>query len=78
MYTELMIKFQITVPEGQMAEWKRSAALNGVSVAELIRQTMSESLRAKPTATDPFESITGLADALDTDLASRVDEILYA
>ncbi len=73
-----MTKFQITVAEGQMAEWKQAADLDGVSVAELIRQTMSDRLRAKLAMSDPFESITGLVDVPDTDLSSRVDEILYA
>ena len=74
----MSVKFQITLPELLMTELKRSADTAGVSVAELIRQTMQDRLRRDSKGkSDPFDSITGLADSDDTDLASRVDEVLY-
>ncbi len=80
MYTDAMsLKFQITLSESLMAELKLAADKMGVSVAELIRQTMRDSIQKKSRApkSDPFDSITGLVDSEETDLASRVDEVLY-
>ena len=75
----MSVKFQITVSEPLIAEWKQAAEVTGVSVAELIRQTMADRLRAeaRQNGTDPFESITDLVDSADVDLAGRVDEVLY-
>ena len=80
MYTDAMsVKFQVTLPESLMAKLKRSADAAGVSVAELIRQTMQDQLRrdSQKRKSDPFDSITGLVDSDETDLASRIDEVLY-
>ncbi len=75
----MSVKFQITVPEPVIAEWKQAAEVTGVSVAELIRQTMTDRLRAnaRRNRTDPFEAITDLVDSAEVDLAGRVDEVLY-
>ena len=75
----MSVKFQVTLPESLMAELKRSADAAGVSVAELIRQTMQDQLRrnSRKGKSDPFDSITGLVDSDETDLASRIDEVLY-
>ena len=80
MYTDDMsVKFQITVPEALMAQWKQAAEAAGISVAELIRQMMTDRLRpnGRRTRTDPFEAITGLVNSEDVDFASKVDEVLY-
>jgi hypothetical protein len=73
------IKFQITVPEPVIAEWKQAAEVTGISLAELIRQTMNDRLRAKPQhkGTDPFAAITDLVDSAEVNLAGTVDEVLY-
>jgi hypothetical protein len=73
------VKFQITVPDPLMAEWKQTAEVTGISVAELIRQTMTDRLRgnARRNRTDPFEAITDLVGSAGVDLAGRVDEVLY-
>jgi hypothetical protein len=75
----MSVKFQITVAEPVIAEWKRAAEVTGISVAELIRQTMTDRLRAndRRSRTDPFEAITDLVDSAETDLAGRIDEVLY-
>jgi len=80
MYTDVVsLKFQITVPEPLMAEMKNAAEKTGVSVAELIRQTMHDSLQKKKRSSKVvfFDSITGLVDSDETDLASQVDQVLY-
>jgi hypothetical protein len=62
-----------------MAELKQESEKAGVSVAELIRQTMDDRLRAgrRRPKRDPFEALDGLVRSRETDLAGRVDEILY-
>jgi hypothetical protein len=75
----MSVKFQITVPEPVIAEWKQAAEVTGISVAELIRQTMTDRLRgnAQRNRNDPFEAITDLVDSAETNLAGRIDEVLY-
>jgi metal-responsive CopG/Arc/MetJ family transcriptional regulator len=75
----MSVRFQITVPEWLMAELKRSADSAGISVAELIRQIMQDRLRrdSRKSKGDPFVSITELVDSDETDLASRIDEVLH-
>ena len=75
----MSVKFQITLPEDLAAEMKATAAAQGVPLAQLIRETMEQKLRAVKSARleDPFAWMDGLATTEETDLASRVDEILY-
>ena len=75
----MSVKFQITLPEDLAAELKATAAALGVPPAQLIRETMEQHLAAAKTrsAQDPFAWMDGLAATEETDLASRVDEILY-
>jgi hypothetical protein len=76
----MSVKFQVTLPETVLAELKQESAKMGVPVAEFIRQTIDDRLRKRervPRA-DPFDGIDGLVDSGETDLTSRVDEILYA
>ena len=79
MYTDIMShKFQITLPEDLAAELKQEATKQGIPLAEFIRQTMRERMReAASRQSDPFASITGIVDGPETDLSSRIDEILY-
>ena len=71
-------KFQITLPEDLAAELKQEATKQGIPLAEFIRQTMRERMReAASRLSDPFASITGIVDGPETDLSSRIDEILY-
>ena len=69
----------MTLPEPLLAHLKRVARSERVSVAELIRQTLSDRLRVRSRGSkrDPFEDISGLVDSEEVDLASRVDELLY-
>jgi len=75
----MSVKFQITVAEPMIAEWKHAAAVAGISVSELIRQTMADRLRgnALRDRADPFEAITDLVDSAEVDLAARIDEVRY-
>jgi metal-responsive CopG/Arc/MetJ family transcriptional regulator len=74
-------KFQITLPDDLASELRHEAAQRGVALAEFIRQTMRERLRQsrshprenKP----PLAAIVGIVNSDETDLAARVDDILY-
>ena len=74
----MSLKFQITLPEELAAELRAAATRKGVPLAAFIRQTMQERLQeAKVPTADPFDWMDGLAETEETDVASRVDEILY-
>ena len=75
----MSVKVQVTLPEPLLAQLKRESQKMGISVAELIRQTLGDRLRKRhrPAKRDPFAAITGLVDSDETDLSSRVDEVLY-
>lgn len=71
-------KFQITLPDDLALELKQAAAREKLPLAELIRETMVQRLcSSRSPSSDPFASITNLVEAEDTDLAARVDDILY-
>ena len=76
---DVSLKFQITLPEDLAAEMKAAAAKLGMPLAEFIRQTVQEKLQQVKSARpkDPFAWMDGLADIDESDLAGRVDEILY-
>jgi len=61
------------------AEWKAAAAARRTPLAQFIRETMKEKLSQIKSgdARDPLAWMDGLAESGETDLASRVDEILY-
>lgn len=76
----MSVKFQITLPDRLAAQIQVAARRAKVSRAEYIRDCVEERLRetdGRRPSTDPLASITGIGDSEETDLASRVDEILY-
>jgi hypothetical protein len=75
----MSVKFQITLPDDLALELKQAASREKLPLAQLIRETMVVRLRQtrSPSGGDPFDSITNLVDAPDTDLSESVDEILY-
>jgi hypothetical protein len=75
----MSVKFQITLPDDLAVALKRVAARKKMPLAQFIRESMEGQLRQqrpKP-AGGPFASITDLADASDSDLSDRVDEVLH-
>ena len=72
-------KYQITLPVPLADELKQTAMRLKIPLAQFMRETMEARLRQEreKVNTDPFASITGLIDDGETDLSSRVDEILY-
>ena len=80
MYTDTMsVKFQITLPEDLATDLKTSAARLRIPLAQFIRETMEEKLRqirSRGTG-DPLAWMDGLAVTHETDISSRIDEILY-
>ena len=83
MYTDrVSVKYQITLPDDLAADLKRTAERLNVPLAQFIRETMEQRLKTTKSqrggaAPHKLSSIIGLMDGEDTDLAARVDEILY-
>ena len=80
MYNDPMsVKFQITLPEDLAAGLKTTAARLEIPLAQFIRETMEEKLRQMRSsdATHPLAWMEGLARSNETDISSRIDEILY-
>ena len=75
----MSVKYQITLPDDLAAELKATAERLNVPLAQFIRDTMARRLKDLKTkrTKDPFASIRGLLKTSETDLSSRVDEILY-
>lgn len=75
------IKYQITLPEPLADEMRTTAAKLKIPLAQFIRETVEDKLRelkAHDGNGRPLEWMEKLrVDIPDTDLASRVDEILY-
>ena len=75
----MSVKFQITLPDDLAAALRQAAVQEGQPLAQLIRETMVSRLRErkKGCPKNPFAGITGIANSKETDLAERVDQILY-
>lgn len=75
----MSVKFQITLPDDLAMELKAAAARQKMPLARFTRETMEARLRESRSkrGAHPFAAICGIVDAPETDLAARVDEILY-
>jgi hypothetical protein len=76
----MSVKFQITLPEGLAHALKTAAARHGIPLAQFVRETMEDKLGRDNAANreDPFAWMDGLVfDSGETDVSSRVDEIVY-
>ena len=74
------VKYQITLPEELAFRLKEAAVRRQIPMAQFIRETMEDKLRQSDTgkrSRDPFSRIRGIVDSPETDLSTRVDEILY-
>jgi metal-responsive CopG/Arc/MetJ family transcriptional regulator len=72
-------KLQVTLPDDLAAELLTEAERLQVPPAELIRETIRERLQqSRPKSrSKAFEAIDGMIDSPESDLAARVDEVLY-
>lgn len=82
MYTDhVSTKYQITLPDPLADEMRMTAAKLKIPLAQFIRETVEDKLRelkAQDGNQRPLEWMEKLrVDIPDTDLASRVDEVLY-
>ena len=82
MYNDGMsVKYQITLPDPLAEEMRAAATRLKIPLAQFIRETMEDKLRelkSKRRKDQPLAWMRKLrVDIPDTDLASRVDEILY-
>jgi hypothetical protein len=75
----MSVKFQITLPEETILRWKREAAKRRQPLAQLVRETVEATLKqdTKDRGKDPFAWIPQASECSETDLAARVDEIVY-
>jgi len=77
----MSVKYQITLPEQLAEEMRATAARLKVPMAQFIRETMEDKLRdlkSRKRKERPLEWMEKLrVDIPDTDLSSRIDEILY-
>ena len=77
----MSVKYQITLPEPLADEMRAAAGRLKVPLAQFIRETMEDKLRdlkSRKPKKGPLEWMKALrVDIPDTDLAARVDEILY-
>ena len=77
----MSVKYQITLPEQLAEEMRSTAARLKVPLAQFIRETMEDKLRdlkSRKRKERPLEWMEKLrVDIPDTDLSSRIDEILY-
>ena len=82
MYNDRMsVKYQITLPDPLAEEMRATATRLKIPLAQFIRETMEDKLRelkSRRRKEQPLAWMRKLrVDIPDTDLASRVDEILY-
>jgi hypothetical protein len=82
MYNDGMsVKYQITLPDPLAEEMRATATRLKIPLAQFIRETMEDKLRelkSKQRGHGPLEWMKGMAKGIqDTDLAARIDEILY-
>ncbi len=77
----MSVKYQITLPEPLAEEMRAAAARMKVPLAQFIRETMEDKLRelkSRKRKERPLAWMEKLrVDIPDTDLSSRIDEILY-
>jgi len=75
------VKYQIVLPDDLSHRMRAAAAHLKIPLAQFIRETMEDKLRemkSRKRKQPPLEWMRKLrVDIPDTDLASRVDEILY-
>jgi hypothetical protein len=78
---DVSVKYQITLPEPLAEEMRSTAERLKIPLAQFIRETMEDKLRelkSRKRKAGPLDWMKGMAKGIkDTDLASRVDEILY-
>lgn len=74
----MSVKFQLVLPDDLAYQIKAEAKRQHVSASELIREAAREKIARRRKKNSFIEQITGLCkSSKETDLAARVDEILY-
>ena len=70
-----MIRTQISLSEQEYAAAKAEAERLGISLAELLRRSLRETLR--PEADPPWMRYAGMVESGDPQSSLKVDEIVY-
>jgi hypothetical protein len=70
-----MIRTQISLSEEEYAAAKAEATRLGISLAQLLRQSLRHILPADETK--PWMRYAGMVETGETDASQKVDEIVY-
>jgi hypothetical protein len=70
-----MIRTQISLPREEYDAAKREAARLGVSLAELVRRALRESLPADDSR--PWMHYAGMVESGDVESSRHLDDIVY-
>ena len=70
-----MIRTQISLDKNEYALAKREAQRLGISVAELVRRAVRQTLPAR--GTTPWMRYIGFVESGDPDSSRKIDELVY-
>ena len=70
-----MIRVQISFDEKESALVAREAKARGISVAELVRRAVRQTLLARGTA--PWMRFIGFVESGDPESSRKIDELVY-
>lgn len=74
-YSAIMIRTQVSLREDEYAAAKAEAARLGISLAELLRQSLHRIL--PPTHQAPWMRFAGSLQSGDPRSSERIDEVVY-
>jgi hypothetical protein len=75
----MSVTIQVVLPEELAREVEAAAARLNIPAGEYVKESVERRLQEshRKTSTSFLDRFTGIIDTPETDLASRVDEILY-
>ncbi|MGH9398934.1 MAG: CopG family transcriptional regulator [Thermoanaerobaculia bacterium] len=72
-----MIRTQISLQENDYRQAKAEARRQGISLAELLRRSIGETLEDRARHTKPWMRYAGSVDSGDPRASRTVDEVIY-
>lgn len=75
----MSVKFQMVLPDDLAEDLKRKAAALDIPAAQLVRESVRLRLNqlSEEKGKHPFGDLIGLAKMSESDLSTRVDEVVY-
>lgn len=74
-YTVVVIKTEISLSEEEHAAAKQEAARLGISISELLRQSLLPLLPVD--GSKPWMRYAGMVETGDPDSSAKIDEVVY-